>query len=279
MNITVSEHKVNRNKKLKVLLRESDQRVIEFLLRKLKKISNGKRKILNIIISFLRQYPKVVISQEFISVQTGLKREYVNVCLKELHNLGFIEKINRGYRVCDKTPRGIYKSQTCQYKLGSKLKILLKLINTRSLTPLEHFKKLGSLIYAMYRYILKNLTHIRLLFYWRRKRKVITKFKKRDYEEVAGDSLEIFNSTKKRKEGDGFATSILPETVSTPEMEDYGSYDLIKWIKHLNWKNHEKFAQKSIRNKSRADIIRTKKMLAERHLIRYAPMERGSFLF
>jgi len=121
-------------------------------------LSANKRRLTTQITSMICRYPLVLSSQSWIAKQTNVQRETVNRNIKELNNLGIIKKIDRGYRINSHKKGGLFRRNTCQYKIGYYVKDLIKLINNRHPSPRQAIDQLAIAIPAVYLYIDQNVT-------------------------------------------------------------------------------------------------------------------------
>ena len=110
------------NKKLKSLL------VTDYINTYLG-LGRNQRGIISLLVSMSNRYPEgsLVPSQAWISQDVGCCLKTVNSSLSELSSLGIIDKRSRGWRKVD-ARSGIFKSNTCEYRVGDKLRKDLKFI-------------------------------------------------------------------------------------------------------------------------------------------------------
>lgn len=121
-------------------------------------LSAASKQITSKLLTFLKRYDVVNPSQQFIGNMTGVERETVNRLLQELHNLGYIKKQDNGWAICDKKQNGIYRKNKLTYTMGSRIKLLLKLINTRTRYYTKEIAMAVALIPALGLFIGQNVT-------------------------------------------------------------------------------------------------------------------------
>jgi len=111
-------------------------------------LSKCQKNILSIIISLNYKYKESIPSQFWIAKELGCTIRTVNGALAKFHELGIIDKKNRGWKLV--SPKSnLFKSKTCEYKCGKKLLADMKFIGKNSKKTDKHIVKLLDLIPAL----------------------------------------------------------------------------------------------------------------------------------